>query len=257
METGNDDTGQAAGSRLGLRGGNVLGRLFHGIREHAPASVRLALDGAVASLSGRPWLLRHLDLSAGLRRRRRDPRGLFIGWLLKGDWNAGDASAHGLIQHRHFRRLGINSVLLRAPRTGGTGLALRLDDFQRVVAARPGFLEADPLAKVVDVARLLHGGSNHLARERPGDAGRVDYLSLCVRPSPDLAHAGLALLVAGTGRGSEAGQEARTVLEVVDGGARPPEGATAPTEDIARSRSPASLRQALAPLLADDPGARA
>jgi glycosyltransferase involved in cell wall biosynthesis len=94
------------------------------------------LDGIVASLTGKPAFLRHLDLSAGLLRRRRNPQGLFIGWLLKGDWDDGTARVHGLIQHRYFRRIGINSVLLRAPRRSGAHLTLRQSDLQRIVDAR-------------------------------------------------------------------------------------------------------------------------
>lgn len=94
------------------------------------------MDGVAAALTGRPDFIRHLDLSAGLRRRRGNPGDLFVGWLLGGGWNDGAARVHALHAHDHFRRIGVNSVLLRAPRDSTSMLHLRRVDIERIVAAR-------------------------------------------------------------------------------------------------------------------------
>ena len=162
MSARNGDRRSVPGSvgdvRLWL--GHLPGRLFRVVRDHTPRPVRFTMDGVVA-LTGKPAFLRHLDLSAGLRRRRRDPQGLFIGWLLKGDWDNGPARVHGLIQHRHFRRIGINSVLLRAPRKDGDFLNHRPADLQRIVDA--GF--------DVVVFEGVHGPAAQQLARALGDAG--------------------------------------------------------------------------------------
>jgi len=96
--------------------------------------VRFALDGAAASLTGKSRFIRHLELTAGRFRRRRHPHALFVGWLLQGDWNHGSARALGLIPDGELRRLGINSVILRAPRTPGP-FTIDQPDVDRIVAA--------------------------------------------------------------------------------------------------------------------------
>ena len=120
---------------------------------------------------------------------------------------------------------------------------------------RPSALGVDPGASAVDFARLLHSMGNRLAREEPGDAERAYRLSLRVRPAGNLAHAGLALLLAQTGRDAEASREAQTALQVLDGYARQAAAQMPSTEDISPFRSPTSLREALGRLLAPTAGA--
>ena len=153
------------GSRTALRARvrHKVRRLIKGAietaRGTAPASLRHAVEGTLAVLTGHPRLLRHLDLSAGLARRRREPKTLFVGWLLKGDWDDGSSRVHGLIQHRDFRRrfrhLGVNSVLLRAPRRDGRKLDLMAADLDRIVKAR---------FDVVIFQGVHDAGAQHLAR---------------------------------------------------------------------------------------------
>jgi hypothetical protein len=129
--------------------------------------------------------------------------------------------------------------------------------FKQRFFTRPSLLGADPGASATDFARLLHSMGNRLAKEQPGDAERAYRLSLRVRPERNLAHAGLALLLADTGRDDEASRQARTALQVLDAYAQhTAEAQTPSTEDISPFRSPLSLRQALERLLAPDPGAR-
>jgi hypothetical protein len=122
--------------------------------------------------------------------------------------------------------------------------------FRQRFFTRPSALGADPGASAIDFARLLHSMGNRLAKEQPGDAERAYRLSLRMRPADNLAHAGLALLLASTGRDAEAGREARTALEVLDGYAREASARTPSTEDISPFKSPSSLREALTRLLA-------
>jgi hypothetical protein len=122
--------------------------------------------------------------------------------------------------------------------------------FRQRFFTRPSALGADPEASAIDFARLLHSMGNGLTKEHPGDAERAYRLSLRMRPSDNLAHAGLALLLASTGRDAEAGREARTALEVLDGYARDASARTPSTEDISPFKSPSSLREALTRLLA-------
>jgi hypothetical protein len=129
--------------------------------------------------------------------------------------------------------------------------------FKQRFFARPSSLGADPGAGATDFARLLHSMGNRLAKEQPDDAERAYRLSLRVRPEGNLAHGGLALLLAGAGRVAEARQEAKAALEVLDGYARRAADTQMPsTENISPFRSPDSLRRALEQLLASGPGAR-
>ena len=122
--------------------------------------------------------------------------------------------------------------------------------FRQRFFARPSALGADPEAGAIDFARLLHSMGNRLTKEQPGDAERAYRLSLRMRPADNLAHAGLALLLASTGRDAEAGREARTALDVLDNYAREASERTPSTEDISPFKSPSSLRAALSRLLA-------
>jgi hypothetical protein len=120
--------------------------------------------------------------------------------------------------------------------------------FEQRFFRHPSTLAADPAAAVADFARLLHSMGNRLRREGAVDAERAYRLSLELRPEGNLAHAGLALLLAETGRTSEAAEEARLALAVLDAyargaGERPPG-----VEDIAPFRSPEELRRALVKL---------
>ncbi|HEX7786782.1 MAG TPA: hypothetical protein VF653_11235 [Methylomirabilota bacterium] len=126
--------------------------------------------------------------------------------------------------------------------------------FRQRFFARPSTLGVDPGASVVDFARLLHSMGNRLTAEHGGDAERAYRLSLRMRPEGNLAHAGLALLLASTGRDAEAGREAKTALEVLDSYARDASARTPSTEDISPFKSPTSLREALTRLLAPAEG---
>ena len=97
-------------------------------------------------------------------------------------------------------------------------------------------------------------GIRELLAEIYGDAERAYRLSLRMRPEGNLAHAGLALLLASTGRDAEAGREAKTALEVLDSYARDASARTPSTEDISPFKSPTSLREALTRLLAPAEG---
>lgn len=129
--------------------------------------------------------------------------------------------------------------------------------FKQRFFARVSLLGVDPQASATDFARLIHSMGNRMAKEQPGDAERAYRLSLRLRPDGNLAHAGLALLLAATGRDSEASREAGTALQVLDGYARRAQDAQIPTtEDISPFRSPTSLREALTRLLTPPTGAR-
>lgn len=110
---------------------------------------------------------------------------------------------------------------------------------------QPTSLGADPAAGVVDFARLLHSLGNRVGKDAPGDAERAYRLSLRLRPTENLAHAGLALLLERTGRLREAVQEARIALEVLDAYAAQAAGRPPTAEDISPFASPKALREAL------------
>jgi hypothetical protein len=132
----------------------------------------------------------------------------------------------------------------------------RYSMFKQRFFSRPSSLGVDPAAAASDFARLLHSMGNRLLKEQPGDAERAYRLSLRLRPVRNLAHAGLALLLAETGRGAEASREAQAALEVLEEYAqRAAETQMPSTEDISPFRSPVSLRQALEQI-ASDPGRR-
>jgi hypothetical protein len=117
--------------------------------------------------------------------------------------------------------------------------------FQQKFFKRPSSLGVDPGRSTTDFARLLHSLGNHLAKDVADDAERAYRLSIRLRPDENLAHAGLALLLARTGRTGEAGQEAKVGLQVLDGYAARASERAATTEDISPFRSPAALREAL------------
>jgi len=145
-------------------------RLVRIMRGVAPRAVRHAVEGALAVFWGHPGLLRHRDLSAGLSLRRREPKTLFVGWLLTGGWDDGAARAHGLVSHfhfrQHFRRLAVNSVLLRTPRRDGWNIDLIPADLERIVSARFD----------VVVFQGVHGpGAQQLARTLRATGTRTIY----------------------------------------------------------------------------------
>lgn len=110
---------------------------------------------------------------------------------------------------------------------------------------RPTALGLDPPAGADAFARLLASLGNRLAEREPGHAERAYRISLRLRPERNLAHAGLALLLARTGRTGEAAREARLALDVLDDYARQPPGEAPVQEDIFPYRSPDDLRRAL------------
>lgn len=141
-----------------------------------------------------------------------------------------------------------------------TGLRSRLDEraladldrltrtyrlFEQKFFGSPSSLGADPPAAIADFARLLTSVGNRIAKDHPGDAERAYRLSLSLRPEPNLAHAGLAILLADTGRSREAEREARLALDVLDAHARRTGDDPPAVEDIFPFRSPAKLREAL------------
>jgi len=100
-----------------------------------PRPARFALDGAEAAALGSPNLIRHLDLTAGIVRRRLWPQRLFVGWLLHGDENDGAARVHALLPHAFLRGRGVNSILLRKPCQIWAPYRIRAEDIDRVVRA--------------------------------------------------------------------------------------------------------------------------
>lgn len=124
-------------------------------------------------------------------------------------------------------------------------LAERYRLFEQRFFRQPSGLGADPTGAVEDFARLLASLGHRLASGAPEDAERALRLSLRLRPSHNLAHGGLALLLARAGRWAEAVEEARLALAVLD--ALPARAAThgARPEDISPFRSPGELRRAL------------
>jgi hypothetical protein len=124
-------------------------------------------------------------------------------------------------------------------------LAERYRLFHQRFFRQPSALAVDPAASVVDFARLLASVANHTAKEAPGDAERAYRLSLKLRPAENLAHAGLALLLAETGRTREAAREAALALGVLDAFAQRASDRAPATEDIYPFKSPAPLREAL------------
>jgi len=101
-----------------------------------PRPARFALDGAEAAALGSPNLIRHLDLTAGIARRRLWPQRLFVGWLLHGDENDGAARVHALLPHAYLRGRGVNSILLRKPCQVWAPYRIRAEDIDR--GPRPG-----------------------------------------------------------------------------------------------------------------------
>lgn len=117
--------------------------------------------------------------------------------------------------------------------------------FQQRFFQRPSSLGIDEIASATDFARLLASVGNHIAGTEPGDAERAYRLSLRLRPTDNLAHAGLALLLQRTGRQREAIAEARAALGVLDHLAERAAERAPTTEDIHPFKSPKSLREAL------------
>ena len=193
--------------------------------------------GVAALLAGRGVTPEAAALAAAFERER--DRFTIPGWVLL---PAGFVRA-------------VREPLDERERRGLDALMERYAVFKQRFFTRPSALAVDPGASAVDFARLLHSMGNRLAKEQPGDAERAYRLSLRVRPAGNLAHAGLALLLAATGRDAEASREAKTALEVLDAYARQAPAETPSTEDISPFRSPSSLREALIRLLAPAVGA--
>jgi glycosyltransferase involved in cell wall biosynthesis len=116
--------------------GKFLYSLGSRLQRVLPGPLRFALDGSVASLTGRADLIRHLDLTAGLVRRWLKPGELFVGWILHGDEDNGAARVHALKPHSYLRRHGMNSVILRKPRIQWAPLQLHIEDLARIIRAR-------------------------------------------------------------------------------------------------------------------------
>lgn len=121
-------------------------------------------------------------------------------------------------------------------------LAERYRLFHQRFFRQPSALAIDPGVSIIDFARLLASVANHTAKEAPGDAERAYRLSLKLRPDENLAHGGLALLLAETGRTREAAREAALALGVLDAFAQR---ARDRAEDIYPFKSPVRLREAL------------
>ena len=189
------------------------------------------IAGVAALLAGRGTVLEPAALAAAFERER--DRFTIPGWSLLPPGFVG--AVRGPLDERERGEL--------------DGLMERYAVFRQRFFSRPSALGADPAASVVDFARLLHSMGNRLAREHAGDAERAYRLSLRMRPEGNLAHAGLALLLAGSGRDAEASREAGAALRVLDGFARRAvHGQVPSTEDISPFKSPSSLREALAKL---------
>jgi hypothetical protein len=138
----------------------------------------------------------------------------------------------------------IEGRLDQAQRGDLDALAGRYQLFEQRFFRGAAGLGRAPEQAVADFARLLGSLANRVAGEHPGDAERAYRLSLALRPDLNLAHAGLALLLARTGRPADGATEARIALDVLDAYARRgPEEEPSP-EDVPY-RSPVRLRAVL------------
>lgn len=81
------------------------------------AAMSQSLHHAGVTDASDPELTLHQDLPFGLLTRHLHPQRLFIGWLLYADENDGATRVRALIPHIQLRRLAVNSVILRKPRT--------------------------------------------------------------------------------------------------------------------------------------------
>ncbi len=139
----------------------LAGRAYRAVGRVLGRRGRYVLDGVAATLTGRPTLLRHGDLTLGLVRRRLAPEGLFVGWILNADEDGGGARVHALAPHAHLRRLGVNSVILRKPRPLCVAVDLRGEAIERLIGAS---------LDVVVFEKVIGEGAETLAR-RLGAAG--------------------------------------------------------------------------------------
>lgn len=191
------------------------------------ASEKERVVGGVAALlhrHGRPLDLQVLDAAYD---RVRD-RVLIPGW---------EALPQAFVDALR-RRLG------EAQRAELDRLAESYPLFQQRFFRDAAALGQAPEEGVADFARLLASLGNRVAGEHPGDAERAYRLSLALRPELNLAHAGLALVLARTGRAAEAAREAQRALEVLDAYERRAPTEAPSTEDVPY-RSPLRLRQVL------------
>lgn len=129
---------------------------------------RYLLDGSVAALTGRPHLLRHVDLTIGMLRRRLFPNRLFVGWILAADEDGGGARVHALAPHAYLRRIGVNSVILRKPRPYCMTVDLHAGAVERVIGAG---------LDVVVFAKVVGQGAEALARQLGAAGTRTVYVA--------------------------------------------------------------------------------
>ena len=113
----------------------LASRIYRGLWRALPPSAQFPLDGVEAALRGKADLIRHLDLTAGLLRRRRHKEALFVGWVLAGDERSGAARVRALLPHAFLRTQGVNSVIVRKPRKEFAPFRPRREDVARIVRA--------------------------------------------------------------------------------------------------------------------------
>jgi glycosyltransferase involved in cell wall biosynthesis len=146
----------------------AVASLYRRAGKALPRPARFALDGAEAAVRGNPNLIRHLDLTAGLARRRLRPDRLFVGWLCHGDENDGGSRVHALRLQSFLRRHGVNSVMLRKPKWSPDHFWFRDEDFDRIVRA----------AFDVVVFQGVYGpDAERLARALKGASTRTVYVT--------------------------------------------------------------------------------
>jgi glycosyltransferase involved in cell wall biosynthesis len=144
------------------------GAIYRAVRGRLGRRGRYVVDGVAAALTGRPNLLRHIDLALGLLRRRLAPRELFIGWVLNADEDGGGARVHGLMPHAYLRHRDMNSVVLRKPRQHYAPLRLHPDDVDRLIDA--GF-------DVVVFPKVADEGAQMLAKRLSAAGTRTVYVA--------------------------------------------------------------------------------
>lgn len=215
------------------------------VRRRAGPEVAAGVEAAWRGPSEKDRVVAAVGALLGARGHRLDPARLGVLWdrlrdrFMISGW---ESLPREFVEALHRR-------LDPRERAGLDDLVDRYRLFEQRFFRHPSTLADDPAAAVADFASLLQSMGNRLGREAAADAERAYRLSLRLRPDDNLAHAGLALLLAQTGRAREAAEEARLALALLDAYARRAEAHPPVAEDISPFRSPEELRRVLAQLL--------
>lgn len=113
----------------------MLAGVYRGIWSRAPVAVQQVLDGIRAGIRNDPSVIRHLDLTRAIMRRRWRSDELSVGWILGGDEDHGFTRVCAILPHAQMRSLGTSSVILRQGRPWRSPLHLRPTDIERIAQA--------------------------------------------------------------------------------------------------------------------------